>query len=135
MPMESCYHFSHEHQLELTRSPPIEKISCSGCNLKILSDKDFYSCKACPFFLHQVCYNMPRRTQHPAHRSHYLTLHSKPSPSGKTLQCRACGGPVNGFHYSCDECGLYYHTLCSALPLHFSFITHTQSETDIFCPI
>lgn len=125
--MESFHHFSHEHQLEQTRSLPKENISCSGCKLKILSDKDFYSCKTCPFFLHQVCYNMPRKTQHPAHPSHYLTLHSNSLPSNGNLQCcRACGGHVNGFYYTCAENGHYYHTLCSALPLSIAVSSHTH---------
>lgn len=125
--MESFYHFSHEHQLELAKSlPPKENTSCSGCNLKILSERDYYSCKACPFLLHRVCYNMPKRTQHSAHPNHYLSLHPKPSPSIKTPQCMACGGHIIGFHYTCAECGLYYHALCSALPLSISVSLHTH---------
>ncbi|XP_030483365.2 uncharacterized protein LOC115699960 [Cannabis sativa] len=124
-------HFSHDHPLTQTNSPPNENCSCSACNLKIISSvtAEYYTCKTCSFSLHQVCYNMPKKTQHPSHPIHHLTLQTTcPSSSSKegTFECKACGDHINGgvFYYSCAECGLYYHILCSALPLTISVSSH-----------
>lgn len=130
----SFYHFSHEHPLERTKSPPNKNTICSACNLKIISGKDFYICKTCPFYLHQVCYNMPRNIKHPSHSTHSLTLLY--SNSSKTKQCEACGYSIeNGtFYYTCVQCDLYYHILCSALPLTISVSSHSHSLKLTFSP-
>lgn len=126
-------HFSHEHPLELTSSPLTQNKTCAGCNLTILSGKDYYGCRKCPFFLHQVCYNMPRKTRHPAHPSHCLNL--QPSSSSKgALNCKACGNHVAGFYYDCAECGLYYHSLCSILPFSIATSSHPHALKLLFFP-
>ncbi|KAL5545452.1 hypothetical protein UlMin_005139 [Ulmus minor] len=132
----SFQHFSHEHPLKYTKnsSPSNENISCSACKLEILSGRDYYCCKICPFFLHKVCYDMPRKTHHLAHPNHFLTLQSSPSSATGKFLCKACGDHVNGFHYSCSECSFSYHILCSALPLSVLVSSHSHSLKLTFSP-
>ncbi|XP_062109755.1 uncharacterized protein LOC133821538 [Humulus lupulus] len=125
----SISHFSHDHPLTNTNSPPKENYFCSACKLKITSSvtAEYYTCKTCSFSIHQICYNMPRKTQHPAHHIHRLTLQTtSPSTSEEgTLTCKACGNRINGgFYYSCAQCGVCHHILCSALPLSISVSSH-----------
>ncbi|KAE8661220.1 Detected protein of unknown function [Hibiscus syriacus] len=132
---EHIYHFSHQHPiLHTTGSIPDGDIICSGCKLSILPANGYYTCKTCPFYLHQVCYNMPRKTRHPSHPNHLLTLHVVPSDSDRTFECRACGHPVNGFYYNCAECCICYHVLCSALPLSVSITCHLHTLKLEFSP-
>ncbi|XP_034223074.1 uncharacterized protein LOC117633542 [Prunus dulcis] len=129
------HHFSHEHPLEHTNSPPKQNKTCAGCNLMILPGKDYYSCPTCSFFLHQVCYNMPPKTRHPAHPSHYLNLHPSPPSSTKgPLNCQACGNHVTGFYYDCADCGLYFHGLCSGLPICIAIPSHPHALKLSFSP-
>ncbi|KAM1747835.1 hypothetical protein ACFX12_008902 [Malus domestica] len=130
------HHFSHEHPLERTNdSPSKQNKICAGCKLMIQSGKDYYSCPSCPFFLHQVCYNMPRKTRHPALPSHYLNLHPAPPSSTKgALNCQACGDPVEGFYYDCADCGFYYHSLCSGLPFSIKTLSHPHALKLSFSP-
>ncbi|PRQ44451.1 putative chromatin regulator PHD family [Rosa chinensis] len=127
------HHFSHEHSLEQTNSPLKQNNTCAGCKLMILRNKDYYSCRKCPFFLHQICYNMPRKTRHPAHPNHYLNLHASPSSKG-AINCKACGKHVAGFYYHCAECGLYYHSLCSILPFSIATSSHPHALKLSFLP-
>lgn len=134
----SFSHFSHDHPLRLTKSPLYGNNVCSACKLKIISsgNKDYYTCKTCSFFLHQVCYNMPRKTQHPAHQTHRLTLQTSPSISEDgSSRCKACGDLINGgFYYSCGQCSLCYHILCLALPLSISVSSHPHELKLTFSP-
>ena len=143
----SFSHFGHEHPLKPTNSPPRENSLCSACKLKISPgnnniNKDYYTCKTCPFYLHNVCHNMPKRTQHPSHPNHHLTLQISPpkSPSSldhEPLKCEACEGHIDGaYYYSCGECDhrLCYHVLCSALPLSVSVSCHTHELKLTFSP-
>ncbi|KAK2647279.1 hypothetical protein Ddye_014768 [Dipteronia dyeriana] len=123
-------HFSHYHPLvrSSTNSSPAANTSCFGCNLKILYGKDYYyRCKICPFNLHQACYNIPRKIRHPGHPIHYLNLLVMPSSAGDSSKCKACGQNVTGFYYTCAECGICYHILCSALPLSVSIHSHSHT--------
>ena len=134
----SFSHFSHDHPLIHTNSPPNDNSFCSACKLKLISsgNEDYYTCKTCSYFLHQVCYNMPRKTQHPAHHTHLLTLQTSLSISDEgTLKCKACGDHINGgFYYSCAKCDLCYHILCSALPLSISVSSHPHELKLTFSP-
>ncbi|XP_050379599.1 uncharacterized protein LOC126796926 [Argentina anserina] len=128
------HHFSHEHSLEQTNSSPFnQNKTCAGCKLLILPGKDYYSCKKCSFFLHQVCYNMSPKTRHPAHPNHYMNLHPSPSSKG-AINCKACGKHVAGFYYDCAECGLYYHSLCSILPFSIATSSHPHALKLSFLP-
>ncbi|XP_024038382.1 uncharacterized protein LOC18039761 [Citrus clementina] len=124
----SFRHFSHHHPLVLTpNSPPAaQNVACNGCNLSINTGKDYYHCKICNFSLHKVCYNMPIKTRHPGHPSHFLNLLVMPSSVKGSFKCRACSQNVTGFYYNCGQCGFYYHILCSALPLSTSVKSHSH---------
>ncbi|KDO70906.1 hypothetical protein CISIN_1g0402782mg, partial [Citrus sinensis] len=87
---------------------------------------DYYHCKICNFSLHKVCYNMPIKTRHPGHPSHFLNLLVMPSSVKGSFKCRACSQNVTGFYYNCGQCGFYYHILCSALPLSTSVKSHSH---------
>ncbi|KAK3227191.1 hypothetical protein Dsin_007053 [Dipteronia sinensis] len=123
-------HFSHHHPLvrSSTNSSPAANTSCFGCNLKILSGKEYYyKCKICPFNLHQACYNIHRKIRHPGHPIHYLNLLVTPSSAGDSFKCKACGQNVTGFYYTCAECCICYHILCCALPLSVSIHSHSHT--------
>ncbi|XP_073153525.1 protein VACUOLELESS GAMETOPHYTES-like [Henckelia pumila] len=109
---EPARHFSHQHPLQYLESRPDENNVCSGCKLAIMPGKFCYQCKICLFFLHKVCYRMPKRVLHPADPNHRLNLLATP-----TRGCEACGRNISGFCYSCTKCNHYYHMLCIALPL------------------
>ncbi|KAK8562076.1 hypothetical protein V6N13_148796 [Hibiscus sabdariffa] len=126
------YHFSHQHPMVRTTSS-ISDV-CSGCKISILPANGYYACKTCPFYLHRVCHSMPRKTRHPSHPDHLLTLHVIPSARGGTVECEACGHPVNGFYYNCAECSICYHVLCSALPLSVSITSHLHTLKLEFSP-
>lgn len=124
----SFRHFSHHHPLVLNpNSPPAaQNVACNGCNLSINTGKDYYHCKICNFSLHKVCYNMPIKTRHPGHPSHFLNLLVVPSSVKGSFKCKACSQNVTGFYYNCGQCGFCYHILCSALPLSTSVKSHSH---------
>ncbi|XP_022765779.1 uncharacterized protein LOC111310559 [Durio zibethinus] len=127
-------HFSHHHPMVCTNFILAENITCSGCKISIFPAKSYYHCKTCPFYLHQVCYNMPRKTRHPGHPDHLLTLHVMPSSGEETFKCEACGHHVNGFYYNCAEFCNCYHILCSALPLSVAITSHLHTLKLEFSP-
>ncbi|OMO68949.1 Zinc finger, PHD-type [Corchorus olitorius] len=129
------HHFSHHHPMVHAKLSSTGNIVCSGCKLNIPpATKGYYQCKTCPYFLHQVCYNMPRKTRHPGHPNHFLTLHIMPSSSKDTFKCEACGHHANGFYYYCSECSFCYHILCSALPLSVAITSHLHALKLEFSP-
>ncbi|KAJ9184678.1 hypothetical protein P3X46_004381 [Hevea brasiliensis] len=131
----SFNHFSHQHPLEISTLPSTtDNKTCYGCNLRILPGKDYYDCKTCLFSLHRICSNMPRKTRHPAHPYHYLSLLTSPPSSNSTFKCKACGHFISGFYYNCAECGIYYHILCSALPLSVAICSHPHTLKIEFSP-
>ncbi|KAK3010102.1 hypothetical protein RJ639_012442 [Escallonia herrerae] len=121
-----CHHFSHQHPLVCTKSPPKENTTCSGCKISMLPGKYYYKCKTCPYFLHRVCYDMPKKVQHPVDPDHDLILQAvlQTQSTKVSIECKACGHQVTGFYYSCLICGDYYHTLCSAAPLSVRTPSH-----------
>lgn len=125
----SVSHFSHHHHplVRTNLGASDRNITCSGCNLSIISGKEYYRCKICTFSLHKVCYNMPRKTRHAGHPNHYLNLLVMPSSAQGNFKCKACGLHISGFYYNCVECGFYYHILCSALPLSIAITSHLHS--------
>ncbi|CAL5430805.1 unnamed protein product [Camellia sinensis] len=130
-------HFSHEHPLEHTSSPPKgDTAACFGCKLNIFSGKEYYKCKICPFSLHKVCHNMPKKVQHPADPEHHFTLRAMPHSSSTTasFNCKACGLCIIGFYYNCDKCGDYYHILCSVVPLFVKMPSHIHQLKLEFSP-
>ncbi|KAJ9181188.1 hypothetical protein P3X46_009342 [Hevea brasiliensis] len=129
------HHFSRQHPLERSTSPSTtNSVTCYGCNIRILSGKDYYDCKTCLFSPHRICSKMPRKIRHPAHPDHYLTLLISPTSSNSTFKCRACGHFVSGFYYNCAVCGIYCHILCSALPLSVAICNHPHTLKIEFSP-
>lgn len=119
------HHLSHDHALGLTNSPPPQNARCFGCKLCLLPGTDYYHCKSCPFFLHRLCFNMPRKLRLPAHPDHCLTLLATSSSSQGNSTCKACQQLVDGsFCYSCALCSISYHALCSALPPSIAITSH-----------
>ncbi|KAJ8754566.1 hypothetical protein K2173_005727 [Erythroxylum novogranatense] len=129
----SIRHFSHEHTLELALSPSATG-TCHGCNTKILPGKEFYTCKTCSFSLHWVCSSMPSRARHPSHPSHHLDLLDSNSSANNNFKCKACDQNIIGFYYSCTKCSLYYHILCSTLPLSVVMPSHPHKLKMEFTP-
>ncbi|CAJ2671295.1 unnamed protein product [Trifolium pratense] len=131
-------HFSHPHLLEHTNSntPSKTNIKCFACNLRITHEEDYYMCKTCPFFLHNVCYKKPLITNHPSHPKHDLFLFVIPSsPVTKTtFNCLACKQHVIGFCYHCSECNIFFHSLCITLPLSLSITQHPHKIKLEFSP-
>lgn len=131
-------HFSHEHLLEHTReSLPPKGCCCSicfGCKREILPGKQYYRCKTCPFYLHQFCYNIPQKIQHPVDPNHNLILLSMPSSSNNigqnSIKCKACQQNINNvFYYSCGICGNFFHALCLSAPLSVKLPVNIHSHT------
>ncbi|KAL3533947.1 hypothetical protein ACH5RR_007468 [Cinchona calisaya] len=127
-------HFSHEHLLEHTMLQPKGNCSCFGCKRDILPDKYCYKCRTCPFYLHQVCYNMPQKVQHPADPNHHLTLLVMPLSAEEFIECEACQEPIAGFYYNCAMCGNFYHMLCFAIPLSVKLPVHPHTLKLEFSP-
>ncbi|XWS43248.1 hypothetical protein CRYUN_Cryun16bG0086600 [Craigia yunnanensis] len=128
------YHFSHHHPMVRSNLILTGNITCSGCKLNIFPATGYYGRKTCPFYLHQVCYNMSRKTRHPGHTDHFLTLHVMPLSGEETFKCEACGLNVNGFYYNCAECSICYHILCSALPFSVAITSHLHTLKLEFSP-
>ncbi|KAK7336652.1 hypothetical protein VNO77_17198 [Canavalia gladiata] len=133
-------HFSHPHPLECTTSSSStgkNAISCFGCKLKVKHGEEYYQCKTCAFSLHHVCYKIPLITNHPSHPTHDLVLVIPSSPATKsktTFSCMACGNHVKGFCYHCAECGIFFHSLCLALPLSLTITYHPHKINLEFSP-
>ncbi|KAK7285474.1 hypothetical protein RJT34_20247 [Clitoria ternatea] len=133
----NVFHFSHPHPLECTTSPSTENenATCFGCKLNLTQGENRYRCKTktCAFTLHNVCYNMPLITNHPAHQNHDLVHLVIPS-SKSTFNCVACGNHVKGFCYHCAECSIFFHALCLALPLSLAITNHPHKIKLEFSP-
>ncbi|CAI9101012.1 OLC1v1038228C1 [Oldenlandia corymbosa var. corymbosa] len=137
---ESIQHFSHEHLLERRLLPPNEEnCICFGCKLEVYPGKLCYKCKVCPFYLHQVCYNMPQKVQHPVdpNPNHYLTLYALPLSDNEKciIDCEACQQSISsGFYYNCATCATFYHMLCLATPLSVKLPVHPHKLNLEFSP-
>ncbi|KAF8395926.1 hypothetical protein HHK36_019881 [Tetracentron sinense] len=115
----SFSHFSHSHPLELVILGDSGKVTCFGCNNDIASGREYYTCKACSYNLHKVCYDMPRKISHSAHKIHDLIL-----SVATDFDCKACGHHGTGFSYKCNPCLYDCHVLCSVMPLEFQHQSH-----------
>ncbi|KAM7270549.1 hypothetical protein ACFE04_029763 [Oxalis oulophora] len=125
-------HFSHHHPLVLSNVQREGGITCSACNLKVLPGKEYYRCVTCQFALHQVCYNMPRKMQHPGHPIHDLNL--LVAPKKESFNCKACRNQISGFYYNCEKCRVSFHILCSNLPLSVAITSHPHTVKLEFTP-
>ncbi|XP_060171005.1 uncharacterized protein LOC132601983 [Lycium barbarum] len=130
-------HFSHGHRLVYSNKFPSKgNTICSGCKLTILPGKFYYQCETCSFFLHNVCFNMPKNLQHLVDPIHHLTLLATPSSSSihYSTKCKGCGKGIAGFSYACTKCSSYFHTLCLALPLSMELTSHCHKLDLEVCP-
>ncbi|GER48737.1 cysteine/Histidine-rich C1 domain family protein [Striga asiatica] len=112
------HHFSHRHPLELSHLHHEEKKAavCSGCQHHI-SGRAYFCTKAeCPFLLHDLCFDLPRRLRHRSHPEHPLILRHSPPYAGGEFTCNACGDSGQAFTYHCGTCGFDLHVECASLP-------------------
>nr|GME10959.1 Nucleoredoxin 3 [Ipomoea batatas] len=122
-------HFSHAHLLVLGNPPPEENPVCHGCKTTIFPAKPCYMCRKCPFFLHQVCFGMPKTVHHPVD-PHALDLSSQKI----SAPCKACGQLISTFYYGCVKCQSFYHILCLAMPVSVKVPSHPHALTLEFSP-
>ncbi|MCD7446822.1 hypothetical protein HAX54_016916 [Datura stramonium] len=112
-------HFSHPHILELVNPTELAEttsLTCNACEQKNTSNKPFYGCSSCHYFLHENCLNAPRFLDHSSHPSHPLTLLPIPTYPTRSYLCNACGSAGNGFSFSCACCQFDIHVQCASCP-------------------
>ncbi|XP_017239140.1 uncharacterized protein LOC108211932 [Daucus carota subsp. sativus] len=87
-----------------------EMLVCDGCvqPISTASNKRYYGCIGCNYFLHTTCANhLPLQSRPgdcPQDPQHILKLHNyNTSPLETTLCCR-CNARTNGFTYRCSPC-------------------------------
>ncbi|XP_019165850.1 PREDICTED: uncharacterized protein LOC109161796 isoform X2 [Ipomoea nil] len=122
-------HFSHGHLLVLGNPPPEGNPVCHGCKTTIFPAKPCYMCRKCSFFLHQVCFGMPKNVNHTVD-PHPLDLSSLKI----SAPCKACGQSISTFYYGCVKCQSFYHVLCLAMPLSVKVPSHPHELTLEFSP-
>ncbi|KAL7120681.1 hypothetical protein ACP275_02G136800 [Erythranthe tilingii] len=113
-------HFSHPHPLQLVDPQTLTQFSqCSACKLDAAAASGggaaVYTCRPCNFILHQKCYQLPQKMNHPYDKTHALVLQPKPVYAEGVFRCDACGNQGGGFSYTCDPCGVDLHTTCAFL--------------------
>ncbi|XP_049376167.1 uncharacterized protein LOC125841152 [Solanum stenotomum] len=118
-------HFSHDHILKLIANPT-ETLTCNACEQPNNTNKPFYGCNTCQYFLHENCFNAPRFLNHSSHPSHPLTLHQIPAYAGGSYICSACGSVGNGFCYNCADCEFDLHLQCASCPSSILVDKHTH---------
>ncbi|KAK3123955.1 hypothetical protein QOZ80_8AG0638510 [Eleusine coracana subsp. coracana] len=124
----SSGHFAHSkgwrHRLHRVESNP-EESHCGVCSRSVEVTAVVYSCRRCPFVLHESCHSFPKKIkQHFAHpgngRRHTLKLlKSQPPVAGHMMMCSICdtGFDTGSFVYECARCRRFYaHPLCCRLP-------------------
>ncbi|KAM1781221.1 hypothetical protein EV1_039199 [Malus domestica] len=78
-------HFNHCHELcpFQVQEEDDEIIICSGCDLELMmnSGASAYKCSKskCEFYLHDLCFELPRQIKHKSHPQHPLIPHLHPS--------------------------------------------------------
>ncbi|OIT38177.1 PREDICTED: uncharacterized protein LOC109239753 [Nicotiana attenuata] len=110
-------HFSHPHNLKLVNSAlAAGTLTCNACEKPNNSNKPYYGCSSCQYFLHENCFNAPRFLNHSSHPSHPLTLVPIPTYSSRSYTCKACGSAGNGSCFSCACCEFDIHLQCASCP-------------------
>ncbi|KAH0726171.1 hypothetical protein KY285_001881 [Solanum tuberosum] len=112
---EGKQHFSHQHVLKQIVNPT-ETLTCNACEKPNNSNKPFYGCNTCQYFLHENCFNAPRILNHSSHPLHPLTLHQIPSYASGSYICNACGSVGNGFCFNCAGCEFDIHLQFGVFP-------------------
>ncbi|KAK9909974.1 hypothetical protein M0R45_033952 [Rubus argutus] len=121
-------HFSHRHELELC--PPLQQdqddetsLVCSVCEYELDSGEGgslVYKCSKscntkCHFYLHDLCFQLPRQILHKSHPKHPLLLSLPPYRNGE-FTCNACGECSTSFAFHCPKCKFDLHVQCATLP-------------------
>ncbi|GFQ00463.1 hypothetical protein PHJA_002190300 [Phtheirospermum japonicum] len=118
-------HFSHSHALQFSELGENEEdnkeisINCSGCEQQLSTNEPAYFCPKpdCEFYLHKLCFELPKTLDHKSHPDHKLTLLSEPPRYSLYYDCNACGGLINAFSFHCKQsCDFKIHTKCAFLP-------------------
>ncbi|KAK2666006.1 hypothetical protein Ddye_004580 [Dipteronia dyeriana] len=101
------------HKLELIQS--IKPFKCDGC--KEMGVLKSYRCDDCDFDLHKYCMFNKQIAHHEFYDNCIFNFFDRP-PGRKSSKrcCIACGKPVKGFVYHCEEKGLDLHPCCRNLP-------------------
>ncbi|ESQ48907.1 hypothetical protein EUTSA_v10022238mg, partial [Eutrema salsugineum] len=128
-------HFSHEHLLKLYKYDGVRDAEkqCHACILPINS-LDFYNCRVCDFFLHEICAGLLRKMDHALH-IHTLVLDPSPLVFPSLQGCSVCSRKFTGFRYNCsnDDCVLdnqfQIDARCILVPDYF---THESHEHPLF---
>lgn len=116
----SIQHITHpEHPLEAISNET--EYSCDGCNTSGVGTR--YHCATCSFDLHEHCAKCPDKLSSYVHPRHALLLENKASTD---RFCDVCGELVNGLFYSCEECEIDIHPLCTLLALNANYHLHPQ---------
>ncbi|KAG9149492.1 hypothetical protein Leryth_020517 [Lithospermum erythrorhizon] len=112
------------------------EFSCDGCHA--LGSGTRYNCAICEFDLHDFCASCPVTLSSNLHPNHPLHLQNKVVDD---RFCDLCGDLVNGLFYSCEECEVDLHPLCTLLPptakhaLHPQHILKLQPEKPSWCAV
>ncbi|KAK4738338.1 hypothetical protein R3W88_002035 [Solanum pinnatisectum] len=124
-------HFSHPHVLKLV-NPTVRTLTCNACEQQNNSNKPFYGCNSCQYFLHENCLNAPRFLDHSSHPSHPLTLLPIPTYLTRSFLCNACGSSGNEFSFSCARCQFDIHVQCASCPCSLLIDKHPHQLELIF---
>lgn len=111
---EKPRHTSHP-QHPLSQVEVSDLFTCSGC--KEYGSGFRFTCQQCEFQLHEFCaLAPPLLKEHPFHRQHQLSLHSKPVKGGiLKSKCDVCWKPTKGYTFRCNACSYQMHPCCSML--------------------
>ncbi|XP_049368883.1 uncharacterized protein LOC125833738 [Solanum verrucosum] len=109
-------HFSHSHILKLIVNPTETVLTCNACEQPNNTNKPFYGCNTCQYFLHENCFNAPRFLNHSSHPAHPLTLLPSATYSSCSFTCKACDSAGIGFCFSCACCEFDIHLQCASCP-------------------
>ncbi|XP_007035049.2 PREDICTED: uncharacterized protein LOC18603172 [Theobroma cacao] len=90
-------HFSHDHDLVLSKIIIEDYKCCDGCMLSISTS--FYSCSQCDFFLHKTCAELPRKTR----LWYHLCQNVVTLIANNVYECEICAYVRSGFSYNCEK--------------------------------
>ncbi|KAH0730967.1 hypothetical protein KY289_002155 [Solanum tuberosum] len=122
----------HRRPKERRRFKIINTLPCNACEQQNKSNKPFYGCNSCQYFLHENCLNAPRFLDHSSHPAHPLTLLPIPTYPTRSFLCNACGSSGNGFSFSCARCQFDIHVQCASCPSSLLIDKHPHQLELIF---
>ncbi|KAL5549827.1 hypothetical protein UlMin_000003 [Ulmus minor] len=110
---EHIEHFSHQHPMPVVEIDPQHHIQCFAC--QSLCSGPAYACRACEYFLHKSCADLPREIQqHHDHSFHPLFL-----PSDNYCHQPKASDDLHHLTNSvflCLNCDFKIHFICGPLP-------------------